>query len=221
MPIQRLAVLSRRRALLAASTATLALAVPGTALAGPTVYRTTFSGKTAYASAGSWGPCGESFVSVNANRGRNADTVTGHSAGATASVAIDHFDFCTGEAFFAYGSADLSRRQFTIDPRLARASLEATVPLSDLDGRRLSGVDVDLAWSATSGLSSSNLFERDRSPDGSMLVMRWRGRTREARVSGTVASASVDYTPGTWDPAALASTKSGLLSITKADQPGG
>jgi hypothetical protein len=221
MLIQRLAVPFRRRVLLAASTATLAVAVPATASAGSTVYPTTFSGKSAYVSGGSFGPCGESFVSVIANQGRNMDTVTGHTAGATASVAIDRFNFCTGGAVFAYGSADLSRRQFTIDPKLGRASLKATVPLVDVDGRPMPDVDVDLAWSATSGLSSSDLFERDRSPDGSMLVMRARGRTREARASGTVASASVDYTPGIWDSAALVSTKSGFLSITKAGQARG
>ena len=210
---QRLAA-SRRNLLMVASIAALTVAFPAAASAA-TVYHSKVSGNNASAYFYSFDGCTETSAGLFANNGQIKDSVTGQSGSSTVALNVSRFNYCTGEAFEGNTFVELAPGQFTVDPKLATATLTTTVPVFDGAGQAIGDVTVDITWTATSGVTSGKSSSSTTFPDGTKQSFRSSGASRQASASGTISAGNLNFVSGPSYYADIQSSKQGTLTITK------
>jgi hypothetical protein len=103
----------------------------------------------------------------------------------TTQVTIDYSNACTGESFELTGGT--TQQSFQIAGDLGKASLIATVPVSDDSGTNNANVSVDVTWTANAALQrvkSTNVTH----DAGSVTVDRTNVQARTADVVGPVSA---------------------------------
>jgi hypothetical protein len=113
-----------------------------------------------------------------------------------ASVSIYRYDACTDTTQFqAVGLNDaLQSGEFRVSKQLDWASLETTIPVTDIDTGNAFDVDVDLDWTGTSALSRHHSHSNELYP-GCHIINRWKGTGREAVAAGAVTDGATNFTP--------------------------
>jgi len=103
----------------------------------------------------------------------------------TTQVTIDYANACTGEVFELTGGT--AQQSFQIAGDLGKASLIATVPVSDDSGTNNANVSVNVTWTANAPLQrvKSTTVTHDA---GSLTVDRINVQARSADVVGPVAA---------------------------------
>jgi hypothetical protein len=139
--------------------------------------------------------CVETDVFVSANSGTEQDH-PGTAAYGVASVSIYRYDACTDTTLFqAVGLNDaLQSGAFQVSKQLDWASLNATIPVTDIDTGNTFDVDVKLDWTGTSDISRNHSNTNELYP-GCHVINRWKGFGRDAVASGSVTDGVTDFTP--------------------------
>jgi hypothetical protein len=137
----------------------------------------------------------EAFVTANSD---SVHAQSGTTPDGVAAVSIDTFDYCTGQTLSqALGQADLSSNPgaFVVSNQLDRASLDLTIPVTDLDTGAVSDVSVDVTWTGTSAIYRNHENTNDVYARDCHVLNRWKGSGRDASASGTVWDGTTDFTP--------------------------
>jgi hypothetical protein len=137
----------------------------------------------------------DTFVSANVPSYQqlpSAPVTTG-----VASVSIFEYDFCTDTTILdATGLTEaLPAGALQVSNQLDRASLQATLPMTDIDTGATFSVDVNVVWVGTSDIHRDDVNSNERFGRGCHVLNRWKGSGRNAEASGSVADGVTNYTP--------------------------
>jgi hypothetical protein len=134
-------------------------------------------------------------------------------SGWEAAVAIRQSDFCTGTQLMdAFGT--LAEQDFLVKGNLEYATLNTAINVSDSVSGFSFEVIVDLTWTGTGDLSSSNEHFHMVFPDF-IVNGHFKGTGRPAEVSGSVSDGTTNFTPAPSLFAEFGSFKSGTVQIAK------
>lgn len=147
--------------------------------------------------------CVETDVFVSANSGTEQDH-PGTNRYGVASVSIFEYNSCTDTTVFqAVGLNDaLKSGEFRVSKQLDWASLDTTIPVSDIDTGNTFDVDVNLDWTGTSAIYRHHSHSNELYA-GCHIINRWKGTGRVAVAAGSVTDGVTEFTP---DPSQSAET---------------
>ena len=137
----------------------------------------------------------DAFVSANSDTSHLGSTTQ---PDGVASVSIDAYDSCTGETVFqAVGQVDISQTPgaFVVSNQYDHATLNATIPVTDIDTGAISQAIVDVTVTGTSDLHRDHENTNDIYSRSCHVLNRWKGTGRDAVASGTVWDGGRNYTP--------------------------
>jgi hypothetical protein len=133
--------------------------------------------------------------------------------GPLAFVSLFQYNQCTGE-FLHDIAAQTGDATFEADRELAEGRLQARIPAFDYFSGAEVLVEVDVAWTATSELASVSERSRVRQPGG-LFTYSFKGKSREAGATGTVAVEGENLTPTETVFAQIISGREALLSVER------
>jgi hypothetical protein len=113
--------------------------------------------------------------------------------GPLAFVSLFQYNQCTGE-FLHNIAAQTGDATFEADRELAEGRLQARIPAFDFFSGAEVLVEVDVAWTAAGELASVSERSRVRQP-GSWFTYSFKGKSREAGATGTVAVEGENFMP--------------------------
>lgn len=189
-----------------------AIVVPLPALAGNI---SKFSGDSADASFSQVDATGCIYtnVSVFANTGKNQNPPGAPGSQSSVGLWISQYDTCTAtEVLTAFGSGVLGNQDFQLSNKLNSAMLNTAVNAYDYVSGATLNITVALNWT---GIGDVNKGTWSSSTQAGKCKTSYRstGSWRSAQATGTVASATTNYTPNPSVGASLSTTKNGSLEI--------
>lgn len=139
-------------------------------------------------------------------------------AASEAFVFISQFDGCREELLLsAIGFARLTEPEFTIDRRLGRAKLEATIQVEDSVSGTSFPVMVNLSWLGTSDPDRVKDRLQVRTP-GWRLKVRYDGTFRLGQASGVIANGDTNFAAGEAVFANLGSVGQGEVIVARCPE---
>ena len=114
-----------------------------------------------------------------------------------ASVSIFAYDACTDTTIMdATGLTEaLPAGSLQVSKQLDQASLQMTLPMTDIDTGATFSVDVNVVLVGTSTIHRDDVNSNDLYGRTCHVLNRWKGSGRTAEASGTVTDGVTNYTP--------------------------
>jgi hypothetical protein len=122
-----------------------------------------------------------------------------------ASVSIFEYDSCTETTILdASGLVEaLPAGALQVSKQLDRASLVATIPMTNIETGATFSVDVNVVLVGTSSIHRDDVNSNDFYGRGCHVLNRWKGSGRTAHASGSVTDAATNYAPEATDNAEI------------------
>lgn len=156
--------------------------------------------------------CVEASAGLQATNGRTKMVGGGPEATSSVQVQVLLIDNCGGLFVVAFGSATLPPGAFQIDKKLASATLNTSVDVSNPLSGSTFPVKISLTWAATGEPTVSRDHTLFRAP-GLRSNSTFAGILRAATASGSVTAIGITFSPSPTTSAGLFSVKQGDLEV--------
>jgi hypothetical protein len=127
-------------------------------------------------------------------------------------LSIYQQDYCIGQTVYIYRDVPVDQGALVIDKKLGSTTLNTTTTALNLATQSNVAVALDLTWTATGPLVVDKIDYKDNTPHCHWM-MRSKGPSREAEVSGTITYGGTTITlDSSWN-AQMWSFKAGELTV--------
>ena len=141
--------------------------------------------------------CVETDTFVTANRPTDQQLPGRGTTTGIGAVSLFEYNACSDTVLLqAVGEKDTLRAtEFQVSRQLDWAWLRTTITLTDIDSGDTFDVNVNVAFTGSSGIHRDTANSNDRYGRGCHVLNRWKGTGRDADASGSVSDGVTNFTP--------------------------
>jgi len=159
--------------------------------------------------------CIETDAFVSANRPTDHHVPSDATTTTILAVSVFEYDLCTDTVLLqAAGETEtLDPTVLAVSNQFDRASVHATLPVTNIDTGAVFDITVNVSFVATSDLVRDHSNTNDQYPGGCHVLNRWKGTGRDAVASGEVSDGLTSFTPTSSSSAEIGAVVDGFVVI--------